>query len=309
MSRIGIGIAFAMVMVSLPAQAGERYSLDHSAPPGCPSAEELRLRVLARERSPTVTTRSTAPPASVRVRIVSSSNGPRGWVEVEAAGYRVVRKVEGSNCDEVTSAIAVIIGIALDRRATPPAIPAAIPAPLTLVARRHFVLGGGIMMHDAPAPDPIAGPLAVLGFQRLDGLAPTASLSLGHARSGWIPTEGGQVRFWFTNASLAACPWRWVPHAATALGPCLRVDVGTLRGRGKDTSHDRGSTGPWLAPGGSFDWMLRIEHLALGASAGASLPLIRDRFGFEPLVREHPAHKPPSTDVRAEVWAALSIGK
>lgn len=173
-----------------PAQAPvpAELQLEWTAPPACPQAPEVRARIEAALRRPTV-----AGPAATRV-VARVDPGARGFslvLETRTAGAAVdVRRMDDRRCGVLADATAVIVATAIDEvdpnRAPPtlppppvvavpedmspapaPAAPPPTPAPTALSATRAANLAPAVAVDDDLSPRPAAPTPAPPAARRL----------------------------------------------------------------------------------------------------------------------------------------------
>jgi len=164
-----------------PAPVPAELQLEWTAPPTCPQAPEVRARIEAALRRPTV-----AGPAATRV-VARVQPGARGFtlvLETRTAGAAVdVRRMDDRRCGVLADATAVIVATAIDEvdpnraaptlpppplaavpedmspapaSAAPPPTPAPTPAPTTLSATRAANLAPAVAADDDLSPRPAA---------------------------------------------------------------------------------------------------------------------------------------------------------
>jgi hypothetical protein len=116
--------------------------------------------------------------------------------------------------------------------------------------------------------------------------------SLGVDRS----VAGGTATLTFTTFDLAACPVRWATERSTlAFRPCVELSAGVLDASAEGVTDAKSRTRPWLA----LDTLGRLVWepgaptgpLALSLEAGATVPMIRESFRFQPTV---PVYEAPT---------------
>jgi hypothetical protein len=132
------GVAAGVAAIALVATTAARAEappirIEYQAHAGCPGVPVLideiaRRTPLARFAAPSE--RAT----EVQARITARGGESRGHLTVGAGSHRVVREIASAGCDEIVSAFALIIALAVDPRASttprpPPALPPPTPAP------------------------------------------------------------------------------------------------------------------------------------------------------------------------------------
>jgi hypothetical protein len=231
-------------------------------------------------------------------------------------GGETEREVTGDTCEEVVSALALIVALTIDPHAStssavapppapppadppapPPAEPAAsppVPAPPADVAparpprepRWRFSVSAEASAAAGIAPRWVIGvPLAVHAQSPSRGLlSPSFHLGVQRASSGSIDVDahGATAAFDWTVGTADACPGR-VRYAAFSAEPCLRFEAGTLHGAGGAIAPAREATRAWVALGalGRASFSL-APPLFVALESGLHLPLTRTTYYFEP---------------------------
>jgi hypothetical protein len=125
-------------------------------------------------------------------------------------------------------------------------------------------------------------------------VAPSFRLTLESADSPSLPIGDGTqlARFRLLAARVDAC-LRAALVGPLSVSPCAFVEAGALRSEGITAFAPASSTRPWVAPG--LAARLEVElfgGLVLEAEGGATFPLVRDTFYFNPSLV---AHEVPAT--------------
>lgn len=294
------------------AAAPARFSLDYSAPHGCPPTAELVARIHARmpdaER-----VASGSPHASVRVaRTGAGFDAALVWDGASGG----VRHFQADRCGEVIDALALAIVVAMsgERASAAPAAPAppsphaastpprstpapraaALPRPALLPRRRaarpvppvhrerrwHGAVVASAGVTGDIAPD--VAPMGSAAFElRLGGtqlLSPGLRASLGYARG--TASDATFSSFHRVAAGLELCPLRVATrHPALSIEPCL----GALSGsHGGELSSGGSASTFWF----SLDALARVRWALsprwfLELSGGVELPTTLNRFWVE----------------------------
>jgi hypothetical protein len=229
----------------------------------------------------------------------------------EADGSRAVRKVDGADCAEVTSALALVAALALDPHAStrPIVLPASLPvphvsaqamAPASTAPTRdavkntreparsvdwHVSAGAEIALSQGAAPSVLPiGEVFVGASRRESAWSWDTRVALAYAAPTSADVPLGRAQFGLVFARADECPWtaRWAGQFAVS--PCVSFEAGRL--------HAEGIAGPvivapnqatvgWMAPGlgTRLDWNLGDVWFA-EAGIGAFFPLIRESFVF-----------------------------
>jgi len=307
-------IAVALVLFAGALDNGARADEPHEpvvlvyrAPAACPGEraflEEVRQRTV-RLREP----HAGEPFRQFTVEI-STAKRARGRLRIrDADGGESQRAVEGENCAEVASALALMVAIAVDPTvsmrplAPPPAPPAPPPAvvpvprvtppssraPIAPRAKRRAwtaALAAQGVLATGAAPGAFWGAgIATTWTAPLDR-DPSLRMDLAYLAGAGEPTAGaGRAHFSRTTAGLEGCAMRLRLGPASVF-PCARVEVGALRAEGEDIARATREVRPWVAVGPSVRarwtfWPRAGAFVELGAAA--MVPVTRDRFFFEP---------------------------
>jgi hypothetical protein len=297
----------------------EPIGLTYTAPAECPGEQQLRSEISAR----TSRARIGAKPGGGR--LFRASIEPRGGELVgtlridEPSGSGTPRQVRAAQCADVTSALALMIAVAIDPRAS--TVPAsALPRTPAAPAQTSAALAASVSPSgswtlaaprppEAPAPAPraeaaswtwAAGASALV----LGGIAPdlgvggVAFAEAGHevagrpglavragaayADSGLTGGESREATMRWIAARLALCPAPIQVSPPFSLGACLDADLGGLRAEGRGVAHPRADMRPFAALGLSARAQVRPSRtwfVELGG--GVWSPLTRNTFVFE----------------------------
>jgi hypothetical protein len=302
--KVGLLLAICLAGASSAtarAEGRHRLRLEYHTARSCPGESELWREI--RRRAPAAL-RVNEPPSDVDASIdITVANGHvHAVVDLELADGAVQRELDGSDCAEVTRAVALIVALATDPDAdspsAPPPVPRTEPAPRARELREQspraepparLRYGGGVLLGfmggAAPVPELYEGAYLELGRAPGPLLAPRARLSLLRASQN-LETSAGKAELDLILARFAACPLRFGRDVFAE--PCLTFDYGALRGRGYDTGSPASATSKFYGPGaalaaGATAWDLLAVRLDLGLIA----PLARDRFFFAPDVTAH----------------------
>jgi hypothetical protein len=160
-----------------------------------------------------------------------------------------------------------------------PATPSGTPREST----HGWTFGAGIsaLLSIGVAPRPLfGGELRLRSSWERDGaVSPEASLGLSHQRLDGFRRPGGEADFALTVANLEVCPLR-LDVPPLGIRPCATASAGQLNASGHQTFSAAALHRPWVAFGGSLQFIARLGPLELRASVGAAGPLDRDSFRF-----------------------------
>jgi hypothetical protein len=290
----------------------ESVRIDYMAPAGCPDATVF-LHSL-RER--TTHWRDATPDEQARrflVRVAPMGRSFSGRLEIRSPdGNTAVRRVEGTTCDEVASALTLMTALAIDPKALtggPKAAlesPAEPPAELAAESDRQPLSPSEVAVAVRPpsasqsAAQPWRWSVGLLGNMTF-GVAPTlgygadlfvdaeapASSTLGPAvRMGIFlnqcdvefPTAA--ARFQWAAAAVEGCPVRLgLMDLRLTVHPCLAFRLGVLRGEGRRISQPNQTISVWSDAGPVLRLRLAVTaRLILEAQGALVLPLHRPTF-------------------------------
>jgi hypothetical protein len=301
---------------SVPDGAAAPVHLSVDAGPGCPDAATFEARV--RARVPFTIAPEGAAARHFDVSLRSEGDQSQGVLETRSIdGTTAERRVVGRSCDEVASALALVVSVAIDGgdAAPPPALapqpapavafpedgqtPASRPVAIALpdqpareqapVSRRgasrlEVELGAEALFMGGIAPTTLIAASPFVGIQSFAGFLPDPAIRLAfeHASTD-IDAALGTAELSWTAARLDLCPARFQLSTSTGVRPCLMMDAGVLQGRGVKVEHPATRSRPWFDLGGA----LRIDVKVLGplyveAAGSVFFPTIRDDFGIDP---------------------------
>jgi hypothetical protein len=285
-----------------------RVALTESLPEECAKAVPILERVRARTDR---IERATTDAVDAKVFVTVHREGARllGTLVVEEGAERTERTVSAPACEDVVAAFAVMLVVALDREAETPEVPVHEPSPAPEAPPPHvtprplprgrarsrspLVLGGGVGF-GLPAYDGfIFEPTFMLEARLATSFQPRVRLALSRSAHDSVETRSARVDLvWTTGrASFCGAP-RWLQNQALAL--CAGASVGELEAVvARPGGPARGLF--WFAVGPSIVREVELGwRLGLQLEAGLAIPLLRDRFYFEPrtLAYQAPAVMP-----------------
>jgi hypothetical protein len=291
------------------------FRLVYEVPASCPASDVLVRKI----RSSSARARPGTPVESavdLWVTIGEHTEGFVGELRVRYPdGSQFTRTVPAPDCDESTSAIALIAAIAIDPDAAlqattepgepPPALaPPAPPAPPALpppsspinsgveapsagssVRPSGWSLGarGGVTSALAPSIVPDFGLFGAYDAGGSSFVSPRASVTALYARSATAEDRLGSARYDRIGGRLAGCPVDLLGVAGWALRPCGVGEAGRLHAQGTDVPNAQSRSVVWVALGASVraDTEL-VPRLTFGAELGVLFPLVRNGFFYEP---------------------------
>jgi hypothetical protein len=285
---------------AIPAWAttSESYVLVLHTAPGCPTAEQLRADVVAHVSDP-----SRAAGARVELRVEPAGAGFAGeLVSTDPTGHEGRRRIEGQTCAEVAHALAFLAGLAIDLGGrTDTNVVTSDPS--TIADSPHLETSA----LPPPPPSPSSSPplevsVVVLsefrgGLGPEPGLASALGVEIGRpigrilAPSVLAALDGGTSRLSFPQgaadlslgcARLLLCPLRFQWNAV-AVRPCAGAEVGAVYASGSAPVQPRSALEPWASLEGGLRVQWRVTaRFFVDAEGGASRPLVRARYFFEP---------------------------
>jgi hypothetical protein len=305
LGRWGAPLFVFVWLGSIASAAGgtEASRVAYSAPPTCPDGGAFVERV--RARTPYADLAERGGTARFVVTIVDSDGASSGTVQFSGARREpVVRHVAGRSCDEVASAAALIVALAieatLDAGGDPPrpdseaSRPTARDAPRSperpteprvLDERDAFRWGAGAMAGWDSWSAP-SGALVFGAFAQLTGPAPVHVVRLG-VRGAAASTALADRRATFTalGARVSVCPVSIELAPRLDLAPCAGVDLGQLSGKGVASAalaDARTAAIFWAAldTGVLARWQA-TDLLAIELGGELGFPLVRHNFIFE----------------------------
>ncbi len=285
--------------------------------PPCP--DQLAFEHAVRRRTQSWT--SAAKDDAHRAFSVSLSGNGESWtgrLQVESAGQAAsTRTVSGNSCEEVAEAMALVVAVAIDPRATlsptepetqtvpteepvreaprdaivelKPRAEVAKEAPVVPAAstRWRVGLGAQLALQRGQAPGVLwtLPPFLELQLDGPDAPDPVFRLSVGRGADEEDVSQAA-ARFTWTFARAETCA-AW-DAGDLRLVPCAMAEGGALRGAGRGVDSPRAETRPWFVLGmlGRTQWLL-TPGFFVEAQGSVGAPLVRDRFYLEPNATVH----------------------
>lgn len=317
-SVAGVAVFSATFLGTLTSPAApeqEPIRLEYVADPGCPSAEDFKRMVFQRTHS----ARPAHPEEVARLFTVTlqrEQHWVRGSLTVREGEQSLVRQVNGRECTELASVLALATALAIDPSAellppsdtttapaaaasAPPSVPAAssTPAPAAPPA------GAEPLPYDPPDALPSdtsetvvefgLGPRVEWAATPYAALGPSIAVEWGAEEATWRFAIGASALFTaakevataradfrILTASLSACRLaiRW---QSVQLGPCLQADLGDLYATASDIPFRQSTHRFWSTLGVHLELLVELaDGWNLGLDAGPHLVLTRYRFQF-----------------------------
>lgn len=323
----GLGAVICVALLSpgapVSADATEDITLRWEAHEGCPDAEAVRAEV---RRLLGEAARAQAP-LSVDAVVTRDDAGSHLSLTLEGGESAGRRELSAARCDELASATALIVALAVDPEAVDPAAleqlegatqeaprettePAPIPAATRAPPETATEASAG------PAPHLSAAAAFILDAGSLPSIAPGLDAALGFrlARTRLevgvtylLPNDaetGGRrpaAELRLLAGKLAVC--QTLLGERRSLAACAAAELGSLMGSGGDITERRDGSSLWLAAHLSLTGALPIvDGLALQGGLGVALPLRRPVFTVENL---GPVHQPSS--IGGRLWLGLRV--
>lgn len=293
------------LVCSSAAHAQSGVELSWTAPPECPGPEVVR-----REVEQAVPPGATMEPLRAAVAIRRSETGWHADVELTTAGRAEPRAFDAESCDELASAIGVVLSLVVTRRSEGPEVvpdeaepepstakaqPAEVPVPSTLPEPSDSSPAPGDERQPAPPPYGVVrlGVGPALGYLPDSGLGVElgAGIGVGPERvllefERWAGVHSEVER---AGVAIVASRIGFGPTACYGGWQRMRVEVCAgvravlIDASGDDVAHAETDQG-WF-PSAVFragaGWAL-ASRVRLGASAQLQAPLRRVEFRFDP---------------------------
>ena len=315
LSRILFGGGVLFCFGSAEAQQSRRFDLTWNAPTGCPDSGAVAREIDELVAGSSLAPGQSMIAASASV--AADRDGFTLVLTIRDAEGIHQRRLEAPTCEELGHAAALIVALAIDPAllathsdpggASPNAAqarPAIEPRPRPTPSYPAFPMTTGAQPQlpavSAATPSTVATePLPWrLGLVEFVAWRTLPGINLGTGLFGAIQTKmfrfEGVVSGLRGEAEKADKPsvgatfvlYRFAPKACWlvaekkwAIGPCVGVELGTVRGRGYGVDNSSASNGYWFAStfGALFELRLTSSSL-LGVTADAEVPWVRDQF-------------------------------
>ncbi|MDF2692025.1 MAG: hypothetical protein K0S65_408 [Labilithrix sp.] len=275
----------------------EPIVFEYTAPPDCPSAEDMLGQIAAFTTKWTLA-RPDAVARGFVLRIVPTEAGYAGRFDLrELSGNVTGRDVVGDRCEDVTLGLAIAMAIAIDPRAMgaapPPAEPASpkkAPTPKESPRPPNVAVSIG---GRGEANSAVSALIAVLDLYLELEWTPAAK------RIPWFkPTFRGGFRQSFKRTNrvgqseadiswsagqIELCPSRFALGSRFSIEGCLGSNIGVLSAQARGIFGARPTRLSWFDYGGliAARWQFH-SHLYAETAFGAWFPLTRDRLRVEP---------------------------
>ena len=329
-----IGIALAAISMPLVARAQAKtprewaleWEAPSSVPAGCADSSAFKTMVERRaERDVRWRSGSAGSGADISVQLASiDSARVRATVRVRTSDPEATTRVLEGSCDEALSALSLIVAIAIERErqqeqgtpveSEPPAVQTARPSVPAKPPERARSSSEGFRAAFAVAAD-IGGAYiggAGVGF-RLGGSfalsfdvenaheprwAPGARLGASHTFPLSIATPLGLGGVSFVEGDVEAWLAVLPLGSRVTLAPSVTSSFGVLRADAGSVAGATSRTRPWITLGPSVRTRVGLAaRFALVLSVGLRIPMLQERFFFEPntTLLDAPAIVPAAT--------------
>lgn len=166
------------------------------------------------------------------------------------------------------------------------------------------LVGVTSMMTDAAALDVLVGPHAESTERGL--VSPFFGAYFHYAPSASFHDGASSASFQLLAGRAVGCPIRVRLGGERAwFGPCASFEAGRFEGSGNVGGARKSSGILWVAPGLSARGALRLGPVFAAVDLGATFPLERDRFYFDP--SENTLYQVPAAAFAANVGLGMSI--
>jgi hypothetical protein len=241
----------------------------------------------------------------------------RGFLQIIGTdGVVSRREVTGDTCEEVVSALALMITLAIDPITELPASPSRLDAGTRLDAGVtaspgalnpwHWGAGidGQLLAGFVPGWAPGGGAFVDLASPASGALAPSFRVTLLGATADPTFIGGVGARITWLTARAEGCPGR-LSVGSLSVTACLDLDAGVLLSEGTGLTSAASKQRPWIVPGalGRVSWPSR-EGPWVEGTAGIAFPLERYSFYYQ----HSPAPGASEVSRVAPVGAELGLG-
>jgi hypothetical protein len=233
------------------------------------------------------------------VELFGARGGVRGQLTVRKPdGDLTVREVPGPNCQEVESAMALIVALMVDPLASGSRRVSTSESRVRALPERAAGSSWSLRVEQratartAVAPGLSPGQALGLMLTRERGpLRPSLALAGSSAR-GVTSQSQGSAEFEWLAAQLSVCPVGFQPGPDWDVRACGIFQAGRLRGSGFQTIRPGEKSIFWSAGGLELEGRLRLVGLLwLGLEGGLELPFSRAEFHLDP---KQTLHQVPS---------------
>lgn len=287
----------------------EPIRLAYYASDGCPDEAGF----VARIRTRTTRARIAWAGEVARTFTIAIDQGPppSGRVSVQTSGRDDgTRRVQADTCSDVADALALVVALAIDPRATMPSpvatAPAAKPATPPVVstglpARESgaFFVGLDGAIATGVTPRLLLGASPFVGWRARTGtlFEPSVRLAFMRVGAGGVDVPNGRVEFTWTIGRVDVCPIVG-PGGSVRVAACARFEAGALEAMRADVSSARTPLRPWVAAGlvARGEWSL-FQWAFIDAEVGGVIRVTQDRFYF--MMPGTPVYEVPPVGVTA----------
>jgi hypothetical protein len=279
-------------------------SVTYTASASCPGQAEFWRQVLVHLRG------APAKLRPIHVEIVESGDRALAHVTFEDdRGQSGKRELSGANCVEAVAAAALVVALEIDAQAQaaqtpPPPAKAPDPPPRSKPPVRTpeppapageppadrtprgtapngalvWTVGAGAVAEHAVAPSPLIGFDAFVGVgQRAPHWDVRANFV--YMRSGTVEHSGQSAEFVLLGGRLDGCAFPLLDLERSTLGPCLSVELASVRSSGQTREGFEGTdeSTPWLAAGPLLRFRQAFAELHVELAGGPWFPIAGTR--------------------------------
>jgi hypothetical protein len=279
-------------------------AVSYTASTSCPAQAEFWRQVLGHLRGIPTKIRP------IQVEIVESENRALAQVTFEDdRGRSGTRALSGANCVEAVAAAALVVALEIDAQAEaaqtppPPAKPPYPPPRSKTRVQRHdqsapsgepaadrtprstahgsalvWTVGAGAVAEYALAPAPLFGVDVSFGVgQRMPHWEVRANVV--YMRSGEVERAGQSAEFVLLGGRLDSCAFPLLDLESSMLGPCLSVELASVRSSGQTRAGFVGTdeSTAWLAAGPLLRFRQAFAGLGVELVGGPWFPIAGTR--------------------------------
>jgi hypothetical protein len=274
-------IAATCAVVDADDKTDEVVELRYTAPPECPTREALLPQISARTPNVRFEPRPGEARRVFEITITTTEGSYAGTLVVDSTADK---QLSAARCDDLATALALVTALAIDPMASTPTLPPPRPTPpkLSEARPRTMDVALGVGVDAGITPDPLFAGI-IEGRRSWSRLAIDVAVLLGRDST---TSNGSTATFTWLTARPAAC--MRFPSDRIELGACGHIELGLVRAAGMEIVNGRDLNRLWLATGVSGNVRYPVTSRGFGQlQIGASVPLTRDRYRFNPGIVIH----------------------
>ncbi len=224
---------------------------------------------------------------------------PQGFVGslevIDVVGGRTKRSFEAPSCDEIASALSLLVALTADPRSEPD--PPHVSRPATSVeatrdaprpprpsSKPAISLGANVGATSGVAPTVVFGPAAFVdvSIEERGTLCPEARLTVQVADTGLLGPESRSARFRWGRLGIDACPFRLGSANSLSFRPCAVGGIGAVAAEGLEIAKPTSGARLWWDVGVAARARWKVGRTFFGeAQAALLVPLAPQSFVFE----------------------------